>query len=263
MNQITNKEYSEHKVFLQLSLYVEFYKDLSEHIMGWKTQGTGAILNLDTYVYTSIKGTLESIKDILIKGRINDAYALLRKYFDSTIINVYSNLFLDDHFSIENFIVSQIDNWVKGKDKIPEYRIMSQYIKQSPKLEPITILLLKDKTYKHIRDRCNNHTHYNFYHNLLLNDNEVYLKNRIATLSEFLNDLDAIFIQHIGYTFYLNEHYMMASDYVDSLEMGITPEEGSETYVAPFIQDVFDEVINIKRIDIANEIRSKTSIQLK
>ena len=80
-----DKTYQEHPVFEQLSDYAEFYEDLAIIIMGWVTQGTTSIINIDTYVYSSIQGTLESIKDILIKGRINDVHALLREYQHSTI----------------------------------------------------------------------------------------------------------------------------------------------------------------------------------
>lgn len=262
MNEKLSKEYLGHKVFLQLSEYGEFYNSLSFSIANFISQGTGAILNIDTYVYSSICGTLESIKTILIEGHINDSYALLRKYFDSTIINIYSNIYLDDHFSIDNFIVTQIDNWIKGLDSIPEYRVMSKYIKDSPKLKPITSLLLRDKTYNILRNRCNDHTHYNFFHNLLLNDSKIYYKNRSVALDTFSSDLEAIFIQHFAYIFYLNNHYMISSDYHDSLELGLVPEKDSEYFVAPFIQNVFEKVIKTKRPDIANEIKSKTVMLL-
>jgi hypothetical protein len=263
MSDRLGKEYLTHKVFNQLAMYAEFYGSLSFSIMNWISQGTKAIINIDTYVYSSIQGTLESITDILLKGRINDSYALLRKYYDSTIINVYSNLYLADHFSLDNFIVTQIDNWRKGTDKLPEYRQMSRYIKDSPKVKAITTLLQKDNTYKEIRNRCNDHTHYNYYHNLLSNDNEIYLKNRLALLDAFSKDLEDIFIQHISYVFYLNDHYMMASDFIDSVEVGLTPEEGCKYFVAPFVQNMFDKVIKPKRLDLANEIKSKTTMALK
>ena len=199
-----------------------------------------------------------------MKGRINDSYALLRKYFDSTIINVYSNLYLSDNFSIDNFIVHHINNWSKGKEKLPEYRVMSKYIRESPKLMPITNLLNQDNTYKDIRNRCNDHTHYNYYHNLLLNDNFVYLqKKRQMALDNFSKDLEDIFIQHLSYLFYLNQHYMMSTDYTDSLEMGMTPDEDSQYFVAPFIQNIFDKVIKAKRTDIAIEIKNKTTMKLE
>lgn len=72
-----DKVYKEHPVFNQLAEYAEFYKDLAFIVMGWVTMGTmGSVFNIDTYVYSSIQGTLESIKDVLIRGRVNDAYAL-------------------------------------------------------------------------------------------------------------------------------------------------------------------------------------------
>ncbi len=102
--------YKEHHVFTQLSEYADFYKSLAFSIFGFITQGTKAIWNIDSYVYSSIQGTLESIKDILIKGRINDSYALLRKYYDSTIINVYSNLYLNEHYSNEIYLKNRLES---------------------------------------------------------------------------------------------------------------------------------------------------------
>ena len=97
--------YENHPVFEKLTQYAAFYKDLSFSIMGFMSMGTKSILNIDTYVYSSVQGTLESIYAILAQGRINDSYALLRKYYDVAIINIYSDLYLEDHFSLENFIV--------------------------------------------------------------------------------------------------------------------------------------------------------------
>jgi hypothetical protein len=260
--KMIDESYKSHPVFIQLSEYAEFYKNLSFSIFSFVTQGTKAICNIDSYVYSSIQGTLESIRDILIKGRINDAYALLRKYYDSVMINVYTNLYLQDNFSIENFVVEKIDKWIKGKEKLPEYRVMSQYIRRSDKLSELNELIYKDNRYKNIRDRCNDHTHYNFFQNMLCNDNEIYLKNRLELLNSFSKDLENIFILHFAYIFYLNEHYMMSSDYIDSLECGMTPEEDSQYWVAPFIQKIFEEVIKKNRNDIAKAIRNKTSMQL-
>jgi hypothetical protein len=258
------RAYKEHHVFKHLSEYSEFYNDLATSVMGWVTQGTiGSVFNIDTYVYSSIQGTLDSIKDILTKGRINDSYALLRKYHDSIVINIYSNLYLDDNFSIENFVVEKINNWLYGKESLPEYRIMSDYIRKSGKLADINALLYKDNTYKEIRDRCNDHTHYNFYHNLLLNDDKLYIKNRFNILNQFSKDLENLFILHLSYIFYLKDQYMMASDYIDSLDLGLIPEEDSQYFVAPFIQEIFDKVIKKNRIDLAMKIKSHTAMRLE
>jgi len=255
--------YKQHRVFEQLSKYAEFYKDLSFLIFCWVTLGTKSVINIDAYVYSSMQGTLESIRDILIQGRINDSYALLRKYYDVAIINIYSDLYLDDNFNIDNFVVKEIEKWLQGKEALPKYRIMSNYIRSSKKLTKINELLYKDKTYNAIRDRCNNHMHYNDYYNVILNNNESYLENRVAILDGFSKDLENIFILHLSYLFYLNDRYMMSSDYVDSLDCGQTPEEGSQYYVAPFVQEIFDSVIKKNRIDLATEIKNNTSMMLK
>ena len=215
-------------------------------------------------IYSSIQETLNSINDILIKGRINDAYALLRKYYDSTIINIYTNLYLRNEFSFENLLVEKIDNWMNGKDQLPEFRVMSNYIRNSQDLKNINDLLYKDKIYKQIRGRCNDHTHYNFFKNVMLNNCEInFTKDLTNVLNVFLKDLENIFLLHFVNIFTVNDHYMMSSDYMDSLDFGQTPEEGSEYFVAKFIQDIFNNEIKVLRMDIAMEIKNNSLMKLE
>lgn len=262
-NDNLEEEYLKHKIFIDLKRYSGFYNDLSYSVICFISSGTESIINLDTYSYKSIKGTINSISEILKKGRINDAYALLRKYFDSTLINVYTNLFLRDHFTQENLIVQQIDDWVKGKETIPEIRIISRYIKESEKLKPINDLLNKDDRYKRIRKKCNDNTHYNFYENFLLNCTDIYNPHRIEHLNMFSFFIESLFIQHFAYIFYLQDYYLSSTDYIDSLELGYPTENEFKYLVAPFIQKVFTEIIEKKRPDIAKEIKNKTSMNLE
>ena len=262
MRKAIDQAYRNHPVFQQLARYAEFYESFSMSIFGFATW-TKAACNIDSYVYSSMQGTLESISHVLHNGRISDSYALLRRYYDSAIINIYSNLYLQNHFSIENFVVDKIDNWLKGKQQLPRYGGMANYIRSSPRLAKITDLLFSDTTYENIRDRCNDYTHYNLFHNVLCNDNQVYLKGRIAILNSFSKDLENILILHLSYLFFLNDHYMTSSDYVDHLECGMTPPEDSQYLVAPFIQAIFDSVIKKNRMDIAVAIKSNTAMKLE
>ena len=52
----------------------------------------------------------------------------------------------------------------------------------------------------------------------------------------------------------------MASDYMDHLEMGMIPPEGSENWIASFAQDAFDKIIK-PHIKIANFIISTCPIR--
>ena len=56
---------------------------------------------------------------------------------------------------------------------------------------------------------------------------------------------------------------MMSSDYVDYLEFGMIPEEDSQYWVAPFIQEAFDKFVKVYRPDIANELKGKTVMKLQ
>lgn len=150
-----------------------------------------------------------------------------------------------------------------GTDSIPEFRVISKYIRESPKLKPISELLYKDDRYKKLRVRCNDNIHYNFYYNVLLNDSKIYNPKRIKYLNFISYEMRTLFIQHFAYIFYLNDHYFMSCDYIDYLDLGMTPEEDSQYLVAPFIQVIFDEVIKSHRPDIANEIKKKTTMKLE
>jgi len=265
--QVNSKEYQEHAIFHELTIYAKFYDSLSFSTMHWVTQGVSSLLNMDTYIFSSIQGTLESIFDVLKRGRINDGYALLRKYYDSSIINIYSNLYLDDHFSIKNFVVEKIEKWRRGTESIPGFEKMSKYILASGKVSAITQLLytnggFKDSSFEGIRQRCNDHTHYLYYNTLLLNDNKVYVQERMEILERFRNDLREILILHLGYLFYMNDHYMMSSDYLDCLEVGETPTEDMQYEVAPFVQRIFDTVLEPYRPDITKAIKDHSKMQL-
>lgn len=255
-------ENENNKLLEDLTVYIDFYKRLSFSIMRFIKIGTNNIINIDSYIFSSMQGTIESIESLIKKERINDAYALLRKYYDSTIINIYISIYLQDNSSVDNFIIKKIDNWVKGNEPLPEYRIMNNYVRNSPKTKIITDLIFNDDTYKKLRDRCNDHTHYNFFHNLLMNDNQLYLKNRLEIINEFSTDIRNIFILHFSYLFHLNDHYMVSSDYIDAFDCGIIPEEEMQYYVAPFIQDTFNQIIKTHRPDISKEILENTGMNL-
>ncbi len=259
---VTDREYVEHCVFSELERYIDFYESFSMSVFNFCTMGTKAVFNFESYVYSSIQGTLESTRNVLKDGRINDAYALLRKYYDSTIINVYSSLYLQDHFSIENFIVEKINNWLQGKERLPEYRIMSDYIRSSDKLTVINDLLYQDDRYKRVRDHCNDHTHYNFFNNVLLNDKNIHLPNRLQSLDGISADAQDIFILHLAYVFFLNDHYMMSSDYLDALDCGMLPENNSQYWVSPFVQEIMDDILAKKRPDIVAAIKMHSCMHL-
>lgn len=261
--EVKSKEYQEHEIFEKIEYFMKFYEFLSDNCMLFVSMGTKSVMNIETYMFLSMKGTLDSIRCLLKIGRINDAYALLRKFYDSVYINIYATIYLEDNFNIENFIVIKIQNWIEGKEQIPSHREISNYIRNSARITEINKLLYKDKRYSNIRDRCNDNTHYNFYQNVMLNDNKVYNPNRIKHLDGLLIGITQLVIMHMSYIYALNDHYMSSIDCRDCIDEGVTPPDDSQYWIAPIAQDFFDDILKTKRPDIAEWIKSTTAMHLK
>ena len=171
-----NPAYLSHSVFAALERYAGFYEQLSTSIMGFLTPGTGHFININTYLYQSIGGTLNSVAMILGDGRINDAYALVRKYFDSVTLSLYVDVYLNDHRDEKAIAVAQINDWLRRTKALPKYDVMKDYVAAAKRLKPVIGMLLRpDTRYKGIRDRSNGHMHYNDFQSMLLNDRDVHV----------------------------------------------------------------------------------------
>lgn len=257
------------QAFEEFDTYIKFYQSLAQSTCGFATTGTRAPGNIDSYIFSSMQNTIGSIQTILKEGKINDAYALLRKYSDSSVINIYTNLYLDAESTMEkilereSILVEKIHNWLSGKAKLPRVGQMLKYIYASPKAAPVKSEAFSEADYKQLRDKCNDHTHYNFFRYVLLNDPEVHVPKRAEAAEQLGVDLRDMFIWHLGYLFYTQGHYMMSGDYIEHLDAGLTPEADSQYWVANFVQEIFDNVIKRHRPDLANLIKRDTTMHLK
>jgi hypothetical protein len=96
----------------------------------------------------------------------------------------------------------------------------------------------------------------------MLNDSRIHNPHRVKWLARLSTDVRDLFILHFAYVFWLHEHYMMSSDYVDALECQMQPAEGSQYWVAPFVQKMFDQVFRPHRLDLYQAIKEATAMQL-
>jgi hypothetical protein len=162
---------------------------------------------------------------------------------------------------VENFVVEKINDWLQNKEKLPRFGEMQQYIEKSATLSKMNQLLSKDDRYKKSGKRATIICTIIFYY-LMLNDKELHLGGRVAELSKLEEVLTDIFILYAIYMFTIKPCFITSSDYIDSLEASLEPVEGSQYFVSPFVQEIFDDIINIRRPDLAQELRSTTFIQL-
>lgn len=253
--------YLKHKMFDDLKFMMQFYNSISMSCFSFIASGTRGITNYASYVYTAIEGTLDSISILLTMGRINDAYTLIRKLFDDILLEIYMDVTLKEKFSLDNFFVEEVNEWIQGKHRIPKTEKILKCLEKSEKTKDLYPLFGWDTYLKKNRELLDDSVHSNRFQQMLLNCNDVYIENRERHLKNCEIILNQLFLLHLSFIFHLNPQYLMASDYMDCLEMGITPPDGSQNWIAPFAQDAFDKVIKPYE-SIANFIISTCYLEI-
>lgn len=255
------ESYLKHKVFDDLKYIKKFYDSISMSCFRFLANGTHGIANYASYVYSAIEGTLDSITILLKNGRINDAYTLIRKLFDDILLEIYMDVILKDKFSIDNFYVQEVNEWIKGKHRIPRTDKILKYLKESQRTKDLYPLFGWNTYLKKNRELLDDSVHSNRFKLMLLNCNRVYIEDRLRHLKNCEVMLNQLFLIHLSFIFHLNSCYLMASDYMDYMYLGSTPPESCENWIAPFAQDAFDKIIRPHRA-IANFIISTCALEI-
>lgn len=255
------EDYLNHKVFEDLKFMKKFYDSISMSCFCFVAKGTYGIANYASYVYSAIEGTLDSITILLEKGRINDAYTLIRKLFDDILLEIYMDVILKDKISIDNLFVQEVNEWIQGKHRIPKTEKILKYLKESQRTKDLYPLFGWDTYLKKNRELLDDSVHSNRFKLMLLNCNTIYIEDRERHLKNCEVILNQLFLIHLSFIFHLNSPYVMASDLIDYIEMGMTPPEGSEKRIAPFAQEAFDKIIK-PHMSIANFIISTCPLEI-
>lgn len=223
---------------------MEFYDSLSYSCYLFVPLGINSVPNYASYVYTAIRGTLDSVQTLLKTGRISDAYTLVRKYFDDALIDIYIDVIRKDRFDWGyNRVVKDVDEWLRSKYRLPSLKKMLSTIKNSDRTKEIYPFFGWDTYFKHNRELLDDSVHGNRYKLVILNCNEIYFQDREKHLQNIYIVVKQIFTMHLAFVFHLNSHYMMSSDYSDYRDLGFTPPEDCESRIAPFAQKAFDTYI--------------------
>ncbi len=238
------ESYTKHKIFEEIEDYKEFYDSISFSCHCFVPNGVEAMLNYASYIFNSIQSTLDSVKILFENGRINDAYVLIRKLFDDILVEIYIDILRKDYFDYEeNSIVHDANEWIKGKHRIPCLKVIKKTIKDSPTTKDIYPFFGWDTYLKKDRELLDDSVHSNRYSKMLINCDQLYIENREKYLDNASAVLKHIFTLHLSFIFYLNPQYMMDSTYIDYLDEGATPPEGSENRIAVYAQEAFDNYI--------------------
>lgn len=275
-------KYYKHKIFELLEDLYDFYGfiassscDTADGLMI-----TGRF-SVGYHIYSSIQGTIESIKILIYAGRLNDVFALSRKYDDAILTALYITKLIkqgeskiieteeDLNSILTNSLVREWSN--KGK---PLYWQCDKPKKEIKNIDKYIWILLgfqtnnssscKEKE-KSQRQKCNDNVHYNSLSVFTNNDYETLQQNNkgLILLDQLYDVLLQSFAMHFSYLYIMKPYIYGSNDYISSLEDGIQPEEGSERWVASIVQDVFDKYIKAEYKEAANYLIKMNLMELK
>jgi hypothetical protein len=253
-----NDEFKDHSVFSTIEEYIGIYEILSVSSFRYLNSIKSSTFNIDSYLFSSASNTLRSIESILLDGSLGDAYSLLRKYYDFLAISIFINIAV----STDSSEISKIERWVKGVGEISDFKYINSKIKNYSQQTGLSVFFNIDDYIK-IRKRCNHDLHYGSYKAFLNNDNELFTENRVDRLDLFERDINNLFLFHFTYILYVSEHYISSSDYVDCLDMNMTPPENSQYWVIPKIQETFEKLVKIKNPNLAKFLKANSSMEIK
>lgn len=274
-------EYYNHKIFELLDDLYCFYEFIAENC---SNTPDGLIItgkfSVGYHIYSSIQGTLESIKILTYAGRLNDVFALSRKYDDAILTALYVLILINQDenkvFKTEEdlcsiFKNSEVRDW---SNKVrPLYWKCAKPKAEIKKVDKKLWNLLRLQSYdftssnneKNQRQKCNDNVHYNSL--LVFSDNDyeaLKLNNKGLILLDQLYDvLMQSFAMHFSYLYLMKPYIYSSIDYINCLEEGIQPESGSEYWVAPIVQDVLDKYIKTKYKEVSDYLIKMKLMELK
>ncbi|MBR1747347.1 MAG: hypothetical protein IJ735_03960 [Clostridia bacterium] len=187
-------------------------------------------------ILISIEFTISNVIACCYVGCIADANTLARKFTDDLFFYLY--ILVYDTKSMQKEIKdaeSNIESWVQNKLKDLDISKVLKSIGNSTILSDVVKKYNLENSFKKIGSRLNDFVHSNgqgFY-----NDNTA-----IVDTSKYLEQVKQLIgdVKYITITFFILLSIccpclIMSSDYVDFLEVGEMPPEGSQYLIAPFI----------------------------
>ena len=204
------------------------------------------IVPISAILYSSSQ-TLESIKLCCNRGNFSDAYLLLRKYRDDLFYYLYAIAVSDDlnrSAGQPNKMVSDasknIVDWYNNRQKNLYIGDVLGYIGKSQLISKTVDKYDLRRSLVIIRDKLNNYAHANgrSYYNMTPGELTKGIKK---TCKEFISDLNYLTFVFVFLLSLVKPAAIMSSDYVDYLDLGLTPPTGLDKLVAPFIKEYIND----------------------
>lgn len=270
------QKYLKHKIFSTLGDLSEFYDFVSIHDDTTTIMVAKGFVNYNYEIYQSISNTLDSIGQLLKLGRINDAFALIRKFNDALMIHVYSmvlaekeeeNLFNDDYSLYDNLV----NKWVNGSNRLMEgdeekekMKSLLQVISARDRYLGKILFNKKNRSsYGNKRNTANDNLHYNTWNTFRLNDSKIMdYEISLQLLSEANSLIVQLFSIHFSYLTLIKPTIMLSYENKIPLDDG-TFDDCHRDCAASFVCELFEKYVATFDKTLADYLANCTFLRLR
>lgn len=195
-------------------------------------------------IFDSVSRTVESIRYCCLNASFADAYSLLRKYRDDVFYYIYM-LTVGEKTDFMKFVELKdlgkdernIYDWVRNQQNDVYIGAIFKAIASSGAGEAIRKYKLKD-SFDKLAIKLNNYVHSNgqSYYNFSYQRMDAY-SDVAKYCKEFGEAITYITMTFLMILVLIRPSLIMSEDYIDYLDCGDTPPDGSQYWVAPFVSE--------------------------
>ena len=218
---------------------IAFFEDLSDSIFDNGMIDTRFFPgNVGSIIFSAIANRLKTVGFAVSNGFLSDVYVLMRMIYEDIFTFLYLEVTMGDGRGEDG-----IRQWIQGKKKLQSLNVkqlLPYLVSNNGDIKKCFELLDVSGKYVAIKSYCNDYVHNNCLSNLILNTGHVTDgKGHYERLSEYLEALKCLLFSAICI---LKPNYASSSDYMDHAELGLSPPDGCQYWVAPFMQKELDRL---------------------
>lgn len=214
-------------------------------------------------IITSLELTLGSVVVCCESACIADANTLLRKYRDDLFFYLYISVYnsLDKHSEKAKVMEAKITKWLNND--LADFQI-SQVLKaiaMAPQLRDAILKFNLKESFQKMGDALNNYVHsngYTYYNHNANSYKEGELAVELRKIGDKARYMTVVFLLLL---IFCSPMSVMSEDYIDYLDLNISPPQNSQYWVAPFVEHFIRENISFIDTNCLEYLRENTMMQ--
>lgn len=272
MSLYTNNFFAMPIAFNGLSLKTKLSKEMTEEEIMSLLENIKSTHMLDLGVLLeNSKRTLYSFRLCIEVVNISDALTLFRRFKDDLFLLIYfirlskpRDCDYDTETNLKqwNKDVKDAKDWASNRMKGVYYTKIIRLLKKDELINQLDKKLNIFKYLIDVTEKLNNYAHSNGM-NFLNISSPIHNRRGSALLLKYINtDLNTVISYLITILFYISPEFLMSNDFIDYKDAGLEPPEGCQYLVAPFHQQLIDDVLYKVNPSLKDFLKNNTSMNI-